>query len=277
MRTLFVIVPILLGLMVAACGSGQTENSEAPIVSNDAGHDTSVTDVNVAPVVMCPVEGQLFCGEKCIDVSFDLDHCGACNNACTRGKMTCMAGECLCLGDGIMCDGACFDAFTSRAHCGSCTNSCSSDEACVSGGCVPIADDPNVLGVLVATNEGRAAQQDCGEHGLRPAVGPVQINELLTRAAQAHAEDMAANRFRAHTGSDGTSPSERAARAGYNGSSVGENVAEGYEGAEAVVAGWIASDGHCNNLMNGSYDELGVGVAVSSTGVKYWAQVFGAR
>ena len=101
------------------------------------------------------------------------------------------------------------------------------------------------------------------------------LNEELTLAAQAHAEDMAANQFLGHDGSDNSTPSERARRAGYNGSAVGENVAEGYEDAAGVVAGWIDSDGHCSNLMNGNFSEMGVGYAESATGREYWAQVFG--
>lgn len=257
--------------VLPACGEPtQKPVADAGITSPDA----AAADVEEIPAVMCPVAGQLFCGEKCLDVSFDMDHCGECNNRCTRGEMTCMMGECLCLGDALMCDGACHDPQTSRAHCGTCGNACSTAEACVSGSCVPIAEDPILYGVLVATNEARAAQQDCGVHGLRPAVGPVELNERLTAAAQAHAEDMAQGQFMDHTGSDGSTPAERAQRAGYAGL-TGENVARGYETPTSVVAGWVDSDGHCNNLMEGDFDDLGVGYAKSVTGEAFWVQLFG--
>ena len=108
-------------------------------------------------------------------------------------------------------------------------------------------------------------------------MGPVRLNETLTAAAQVHAEDMAANRFLEHEGSDGSSPAERARVAGYMGSSTGENIAHGQDDAAAAVAAWVDSDGHCANLMNGQFDELGVGVATSATGEPYWVQLFGAR
>lgn len=266
---------VIIAVFTITCGREPTpENPRAD------SPDMSAADAapDAGPTVMCPVEGNLFCGEKCIDVTFDLDHCGACGNQCTRGKMTCMAGECLCLGSAIMCEGACYDGFTSREHCGSCGEACTIAEACVSGACRPIADDPNIYGVLVATNEARARQQDCGVHGLRPAVGPVRLNDLLTSAAQSHAIDMSTNMFFEHEGSDGASPGDRAARAGYAGSTTGENIARGQANAEAVVASWIDSDGHCKNLMNGAFDELGVGYATSGpTGQPYWVQLFGSQ
>lgn len=266
----------LLVVLTLGCGDKNNETPDSG-AAPDAGGADMVVEADMGPAVMCPIEGYLFCGEKCIDVSFDLDHCGSCSNSCTRGKMTCMMGECLCLGDGIMCDDECYDAFTSREHCGNCETTCTSAEACVDGGCVPISEQPEIYGVLVATNEGRAEQQDCGVHGIKPAVGPVRLNELLTTAAQGHAEDMAAGQFLAHEGSDGSMPADRATRAGYSFSVIGENVAVGYDTPPEVVAGWIDSDGHCNNLMNGGFEEMGVGYAISVTGEPYWAQLFGTQ
>jgi len=45
-----------------------------------------------------------------------------------------------------------------------------------------------------------------------------------------------------------------------------------------VVAGWLASPGHCANLMNPAFSELGAGYAVdpkSDAGI-YWTALFGA-
>lgn len=92
-----------------------------------------------------------------------------------------------------------------------------------------------------------------------------------------HAADMARNSFMAHRGSDGSSPSERADRAGYDWRTVGENVAAGPDDAAAVVQGWLDSPEHCANIMEPSFTEMGVAFAVdqrSRFGI-YWAQVFG--
>ena len=263
-------------LWAAGCGK-ETQSADPPAV--DAGIDMSdAAEPDAGPMFVCPIEGQMYCGEKCVDVVFNIEHCGDCETTCTLGSQTCRDRQCVCRDEMLLCGGSCFNDQTSREHCGECDRTCTSAQACVDGDCVPIADDPNVFGVLVATNEARAQPQDCGVEGMFTSTGEVGLDEVLTVAAQVHAEDMAANRFLGHVGSDDSSPSERAARAGWAGRAVGENVAEGYDTPQEAVAGWIDSDGHCANLMDGGFDVMGVGYAVSPiTGQPYWAQVFGER
>ncbi|MFI0167612.1 CAP domain-containing protein [Streptomyces sp. NPDC017095] len=101
---------------------------------------------------------------------------------------------------------------------------------------------------------------------------PLTLNSTLSKAAQAHSEDMAAHRNMSHTGSDGSSPGDRITRAGYTWSSYGENVAYGYTTAEQVMAGWMASPGHRANILDCGFTELGVGLAQPGG---YWTQDFG--
>ena len=56
---------------------------------------------------------------------------------------------------------------------------------------------------------------------------------------------------------------------------VGENVAYGYSDGRAVTAGWMASPGHRENLLNPRYRLIGVGASRNSQGRWYVAQVFG--
>lgn len=105
--------------------------------------------------------------------------------------------------------------------------------------------------------------------------GPVQVNAQLTTAAQRHSEDQAANNTMSHTGSDGSNFVERARRAGYE-DAIGENVAMGYRTPEAVMDGWMNSDGHRRNILNCQARAIGVGVAAAADGALYWTQVFGA-
>jgi uncharacterized protein YkwD len=100
----------------------------------------------------------------------------------------------------------------------------------------------------------------------------VTVNATLTKAAQAHSEDMAAHQNMSHTGSDGSSPSDRITRAGYNWSTLGENVAYGYATPEKVMAGWMSSPGHKANILNCAFKEIGVGFAQPNN---YWTQDFG--
>ncbi|WP_406471327.1 CAP domain-containing protein [Streptomyces hirsutus] len=101
---------------------------------------------------------------------------------------------------------------------------------------------------------------------------PVEVNTTLTEAAQKHSEDMAASGNMSHTGSDGSSPDDRITRAGYSWSTYGENVAYGYSTPEQVMAGWMASPGHKENILNCAFKEIGVGLAQPGD---YWTQNFG--
>lgn len=60
-------------------------------------------------------------------------------------------------------------------------------------------------------------------------------------------------------------------------SMAGENVAYGFPSGRAAVRGWMRSDGHRRNILNGSYRLLGSGAAQSNDGTWYAAQVFGRR
>ncbi|MCW2616560.1 MAG: hypothetical protein JWN08_3554 [Frankiales bacterium] len=56
--------------------------------------------------------------------------------------------------------------------------------------------------------------------------------------------------------------------------SVGENVAFGNVTPEQLVAMWMASAGHRANILNSTFNRLGVGATRSSTGRWYGVQVF---
>lgn len=59
---------------------------------------------------------------------------------------------------------------------------------------------------------------------------------------------------------------------------VGENVAGNWSTADSVVLqGWRNSCRHYYNMVNGGFNLMGVGVADSSTGVRYWAVHFAGK
>ncbi|HWI08224.1 MAG TPA: CAP domain-containing protein [Solirubrobacteraceae bacterium] len=94
----------------------------------------------------------------------------------------------------------------------------------------------------------------------------------LDAAAALHSLDMGVRGFFDHVNPDGLDPTARAAAQGY-GAGAGENIAYGYGHARALVLGWMASAGHCRNLLGGAAD-LGVGTAVSG-GRPYYTQALG--
>lgn len=110
-----------------------------------------------------------------------------------------------------------------------------------------------------------------------PAVGPLTWNTYLFNAAAGHATDMATNNYFSHTSQDGRTFSQRISAAGYNWSAVGENIAAGQTTAQQVMDGWLQSPGHCANIMNGSYTEIGVACAKNdaSTYKTYWVMDLG--
>ncbi|HEU4652912.1 MAG TPA: CAP domain-containing protein [Steroidobacteraceae bacterium] len=129
---------------------------------------------------------------------------------------------------------------------------------------------------LELVNQARAKPRKCGATAFGPAPA-LQSSALLDQAAQIHANDMAAHNFFAHEGSDGSRPSDRITRVGYKWRAVAENIAAGFREIDPVVAGWIQSPGHCANLMNPVYTQMGIAFALnpkSESGV-YWSQTFG--
>ena len=98
------------------------------------------------------------------------------------------------------------------------------------------------------------------------------VDENLDEAALLHSIDMSARDYMDHVTPEGQDPSDRARAAGYTGTGIGENIAQGYPDAAAVMDGWMNSEGHRANIVNCSYRVIGVGVASDGW---YWTQMFG--
>jgi uncharacterized protein YkwD len=81
-----------------------------------------------------------------------------------------------------------------------------------------------------------------------------------------------------HTGHDGSSPAQRIAATGYSYRIVGENIASGPETPQEAVQGWLASPGHCQNIMDARFEETGIAYDASRSGEPsiYWVQEFAA-
>jgi uncharacterized protein YkwD len=130
--------------------------------------------------------------------------------------------------------------------------------------------------VVILVNQQRAAGASCGGTPYAP-VAALSMNSSLRAAAQEHSFDMAANDYFSHTSLDGRTFDQRIHNAGYFGSYLGENIAAGQPTPASVVAAWMASTGHCVNIMTGSFTAVGVGYAFSnsSTYHGYWTMDFG--
>lgn len=131
--------------------------------------------------------------------------------------------------------------------------------------------------ILEQVNAARANSRMCGDQPF-PAVPPLRWNDALGNAALAHSRDMATRRYFSHRAKDGSQVAQRATRAGYGWRRIGENIAFGQRTPQEAVAGWLDSPGHCANIMNGGFTEMGAAYGVTperQNGIIYWTQAFG--
>jgi uncharacterized protein YkwD len=90
---------------------------------------------------------------------------------------------------------------------------------------------------------------------------PLQENELLTKAAELKAADMAAKGYFAHTSPEGHSPWYWLSLVGYKYASAGENLAVNFYDSDDVSDAWMKSPTHKANIIKKEYTEIGIGVA----------------
>ena len=132
--------------------------------------------------------------------------------------------------------------------------------------------------MLAAANTNRAAGASCGSEGSFPAAPALAWSVLLTQAALVHSDDMVASNVFSHTGSDGSSAGQRATAAGYVWHSLAENIAAGQGNVAAVMNSWMASPGHCANIMRAGYKDIGVACVNGGAGNtyrSYWTMSLG--
>ncbi|MEL6544705.1 MAG: CAP domain-containing protein, partial [Myxococcota bacterium] len=101
-------------------------------------------------------------------------------------------------------------------------------------------------------------------------------------AARNHSLDMAANSYFAHNNPvTNEGAGARIDRTGYSWSLVAENIAVGQSSPQQVVSSWMGSFGHCTNILEPSYVELGVGFYDAGEPYEgnipglFWTQNFG--
>lgn len=130
--------------------------------------------------------------------------------------------------------------------------------------------------VLELVNAARAAPRTCGRQRFN-AAPPLRWRDELASASLAHSRDMARRNAFAHEGEGGTQVGDRARAQGYGWRAIGENIAAGQGSPEQVMASWLSSPGHCANIMNEGFSEMGAAYAVdrASDATIYWTQVFG--
>lgn len=118
-------------------------------------------------------------------------------------------------------------------------------------GVLGVQQDFTASTLLQATNTQRANYN-------APAL---TLDPQLTAAAQAKAADMASLNYWSHTSPSGQTPWTLVTESGYQYQAAGENLAYGFDSANATIAGWMSSPEHRDNLLSANYQQVGFGVA----------------
>jgi len=107
--------------------------------------------------------------------------------------------------------------------------------------------------------------------------GPLELNANLTAAGATHARDMSVQNRPWHFGSDGSSPVDRAARAGYGGTMLGELIAETYETELQTLAAWMDDKDTREVILNPAARDLGFAFYQERNGKIWWVLTTGTR
>lgn len=109
-------------------------------------------------------------------------------------------------------------------------------------------------------------------NALRQARGlaPLQLNASLNAAAATHARDMSVQNRPWHFGSDGSSPIQRAQRAGYGGQLLGELISETFETELETLAAWMEDANTRAILLQPEAREMGFGLFQEKNGKIWW-------
>lgn len=109
--------------------------------------------------------------------------------------------------------------------------------------------DPHPAEALVLSGVNAERQR----YGLRP----LALDRSLLRSARWHTAWMARNGILQHTSA-----------------MVGENIAEGQRSAQEAVTDWMNSSGHRANILNGTYNRIGMAAYTSPNGRVFWCTQF---
>lgn len=122
---------------------------------------------------------------------------------------------------------------------------------------------------LEQINRARSEARYCGRV-LQGSAPPLSYQCTLAGAAQRHSDDMASYQMLSHLGSDGLDAYRRLQQQDYEASALGENVAMTSAADSDVVQQWLASPGHCRNIMDDTFTSVGMGQAIAENGDVYW-------
>jgi uncharacterized protein YkwD len=138
-----------------------------------------------------------------------------------------------------------------------------------------LAADEKPARTIEVSEEEKALFDLTNQERAKQKLPPLKVHPLLMQAAREHTKNMAKQEKLDHT-LDGKTPVDRTRALGYRSTWIGENIAGGdaFPPKDALKI-WMGSKPHRENILNSTYEYIGVGAARSATGQYYYTQVFG--
>lgn len=131
----------------------------------------------LATLEACSCNACTTCGDSCVNLQTNPDHCGRCGTVC---EDDCRDGMCVCRRGFLDCGSVCVDPLLDPDNCGGCGITCAAGDRCVLGVCggrTPMGDaGPCELPRIACDEECVDPTEDlrhCGECGTRCAQNEV--------------------------------------------------------------------------------------------------------
>lgn len=114
-------------------------------------------------------------------------------------------------------------------------------------------------------------------NALRQAAGApaLRLDASLNAAAATHARDMSVQNRPWHFGSDGSSPVQRAQRAGYSKTMLSENISESYETELETLGAWMENSGTRASILDSRGSDMGFAWYQEPNGKIWWTMIVG--
>jgi uncharacterized protein YkwD len=145
------------------------------------------------------------------------------------------------------------------------------------GGCSVTFVSPEYAARPVQPLNPQAAVAEVNAFRAKYGLSPLVLDARLSRAAGIQSENQARRSWIGHYGSDGSTPKDRAERAGYHAKIAAENVASGDKSFSDALQAWEESPGHRSNLLLPNVSACGVAMSKAESGHPYWTLVLGAE
>jgi hypothetical protein len=117
-------------------------------------------------------------------------------------------------------------------------------------GILGFATNITVDDLLLYTNQER----------LNKGLNSLQLNPVLSMAAEQKAHDMFEDNYWAHIAPDGRTPWDFIVSEGYAYTYAGENLARDFADSKGVVTAWMNSPSHRDNVLRSQYEEIGFAI-----------------